>query len=233
MTQPSDSMESSTDNSTRYTSQLRNQSAADWSAAVNHRFTRELVNGTIDDDVFARYLIQDYAFIETLVSVVGYAVGQAPTMAAKARLTSFLTVLTSDENDYFQRSFDALNIPTSNWRDPDLAPVTAEFRDFMYAATLRGDYAETLAVLVPVEWIYLTWASNADSRPKPFYLAEWIDLHADVDFEMFVEWLQSELDREGATLSDRQQQRVEELFHRAVELEIRFFNDAYAGSDGE
>ncbi|WP_162317355.1 TenA family protein [Haloarcula limicola] len=220
----------------RFTDWLRARSEPSWTEATDHRFTRELRADELDDAVFRRYLVQDYAFLETLVGAFGHAVGDAPTMGAKSRLTDFLGTLTDEESDYFERSFDALGVDESAHDSPDLTPTTAAFRDLLLRATGRGGYAETLAVLVPAEWVYLAWATAADSdgdRPDRFYLAEWVDLHAVPAFEEFVGWLRAELDREGAAASERRQERLADLFRRTVELEVAFFDAAYVGTGEE
>jgi thiaminase/transcriptional activator TenA len=136
--------------------------------------------------------------------------------------------LTSDEDDYFARAFDALDVPAAERRDPALTATTEAFCDLLLRGALEGGYAETLAVLLPVEWIYLEWASaRADASPERFYLAEWIDLHALAEFEAFVRWLREEVDREGPALSSRRQRRVARHFRRAVALEVAFFDAAY------
>jgi thiaminase/transcriptional activator TenA len=211
----------------RFSEWLRARAEPDWTAAVDGRFVRELGDGTVDDDVFRRYLEQDYAFVETLTGTFGHALGEAPSMAAKGRLADFLGTLTSDENDYFERSFEALD------GDPEATPddVTRAFVDLLERAGREGGYAETLAVLVPAEWVYETWATGVDDpRPERFYLDEWIDLHANPAFVDFVGWLRSELDREGAAASPRRRGRLDRLFRRTVELERAFFEAPY-GAD--
>lgn len=212
----------------RFTDYLRAQNEPAWSAATEHRFTEELLVGTVDDEVFARYLVQDYAFVETLADVIGYAAGQAPTLDAKETVAEFLLAVVTDEDDYFRRSFDALDVPESEWREPSLLDVTERFDDLLRAAAHEGGYAETLAVLVPVEWVYLSWASRAgDDRPDAFYLAEWVDLHVGPEFEATVAFLREELDVVAADLSPRRRARVERFFRRAVDLEVAFFDAAY------
>ncbi|MFC6756954.1 MULTISPECIES: TenA family protein [Haloarcula] len=216
----------------RFTDWLRERSGDAWDDATAHEFVRELHADTLSDVVFRRYLLQDYAFVETLVGVFGHAVGDAPTMAAKSRLVDFLGTVTSDEDDYFQRSFEALDVPVSRYGDPHLTEATAAFRDLLLRAAREGGYAETLAVLVPAEWVYLSWATDDDlaaDGPDRFYLQEWIDLHAVPEFESFVGWLRTELDREGAAASERRQARLAELFCRTVDLEVAFFDAAYEG----
>ncbi len=222
--------------SPRFTDWLRERSPA-WSAATDHRFTRELRAGTLDEAVFERYLLQDDAFVETLAGAFGHAVGEAPTMDAKARLTDFLGTLTAEENDYFERSFEALGASRPAAGDRELTPTTRALQDLLERAAREGGYAETLAVLVPAEWIYLAWATAGDGdRPAPFYHAEWIDLHANDEFASFVAWLRAELDREGRAAAPRRRRRLRRLFDRTVELEAAFFEAAYepgaAGAHG-
>lgn len=212
----------------RFTAWLRDRTEQQWTDATTHRFTRELGADDLDDAVFRRYLLQDYAFLDDLVSTFGYAVGQAPTMDARARLVDFLGTLTSDENDYFERSFEALDVHESEYHDPKRTETTRAFADLLGRASRQGGYAETLAVLTPAEWIYREWASAvADQSPDRFYLAEWIDLHHGPAFEGFVDFLRDELDREGAAISDRRQHRLADIFARTVELEVAFFDAPY------
>jgi thiaminase/transcriptional activator TenA len=211
----------------RFSEWLRERSEPAWTDATDHRFVRELGDDTLADDVFRRYLIQDYAFLDAGVSVMGYAVGQAPDMDAKSRLVDFLVTLTGDENDYFERSFDALDVPDADRTDPTLTPTTRTFIDVMHWAALEGEYEETLAVLVPAEWVYLAWAQSVDGGPERGYLDEWVGLHDNPGFEEYVGWLRDELDRYGPELSPRRQRRVERLFTRTVKLEAAFFDAAY------
>lgn len=212
----------------RFTDWLRERAEPDWTDATAHRFARELGVDELDDEVFRRYLVQDYAFVRTLIGGFGHAVGEAPTMEAKSRLVDFLAVLTDDEDDYFERSFEALDVPKAEYANPDHTPTMRAFEDLLERAGREGGYAETLAVLVPAEWVYLAWATDvAGESPSRFYLAEWINLHADEAFEDFVSWLRGELDREGAEASSRRRRRLERLFRRTVKLEVAFFESAY------
>ena len=216
----------------RFTDWLRARAEPQWSAAIEGRFTEELIQGTIADDVYSRYLLQDYVFVETLVGTFGHAVGEAPTMAAKSQLVTFMESLTAEENDYFERSFDALGVAKEAYTNPETTATTRAFQDVLERAAREGGYAETLAVLVPAEWIYREWATAADAVPEPFYLGEWIDLHANEGFNAFVDWLREELDREGAAASGRRRARLDRLFRRTVELEVAFFESAYDADIG-
>ena len=212
----------------RFTDWLRVCAEPHWTRATSHRFTRELADDTLSDAVFASYLVQDYVFIDALASLVGFAVGHAPEMAQKGRLTSFLSVLTGGETSYFLRAFEALGVVEADRLGAERGPVTRRFEDLLAATARTGGYAEIMAVLAPIEWVYLAWAGDAaDKRPSRFYYAEWITLHADPGFRDFVEWMQGELDRIGPALPPGRQRHLAELFGRVCELEVAFFDAAY------
>ncbi len=199
-----------------------------WSAAVGHRFTRELAADSLPDAAYRRYLVQDYAFLDVLVRVVALAVAYAPDMPPKSKLSAFLAAVTSEENDYFLRSFAALGIDEESLANTKLGPTTRAFREVMLGAARDGSYEEILAVLLPVEWCYLTWAQAvAGQRPGRFYLREWIELHTVPEFEAFVAWLRGEMDDCASDLPAERQEGLAELFCAMMRLEVAFFEEAY------
>lgn len=212
----------------RFTDWLRELSEPTWTQATEHRFTRELADDTLDDAVFRHYLVQDYSFVDRFVSLLGFAIGRAPSLAERIRLSRFLDAVTSEENTYFQRSFDTLGVSDRDRTEPELAPPTRGFHELMKEASEAGSYEEILAVLVVAEWLYLSWATAVkDCSPSKFYFAEWIELHAGDTFQEFVEWLRGQLDRHGPVLSPERRETVVELFLKAVRLEKEFFDAAY------
>lgn len=214
-----------------FTEYLRQTHLPAWQAATRNRFTEELVADTIDAKVYARYLTLDYAFIDGLVATFGHAVAVAPGVPAKIRFAGFLAMLTSEENDYFLRSFQAFDLPAPSFDAPVSHPVVDAFNALMARQRAAGTYLDVLAVLVTVEWVYLQWASEAveSGTPPParFYLSEWITLHADPAFADFVNWMRAELDREAARADDAARARAESAFVEALELEAAFFAASY------
>lgn len=222
----------------RFTDWLRERADPSWTDAVEHRFTHELGDGTLSEAVFAEYLVQDYAFVDVLVSTFGFAVADAPDISAKRAHVEFLDTLTDEENDYFERSFDALGVDDARRNEPALSSTTAAFADLLGRAAREGGYAETLAAIVPAEWIYAEWATREDAAhdetgERPFYVADWIALHANPAFEEFVTWLRGQLDTHGPAVSRARERRIERIFCRTVDLEVAFFDDAYAVAEND
>lgn len=218
--------------SARFSDWLVLQVGSDWAAATEHEFTKAIGDDTMPAPAYVRYLIEDYTFITDLASTLGYLVAKAPTMRSKARLSAFLALLTSEENDYFERSFAALNASEATYRAAAQGPVTRQFSNLLLTSSGKGTYAEGLACLLCAEWVYLTWGLREAKKPRPeaFYLAEWIDLHAVPGFESFVGWLREEMDVVGNALSETERQRVAQCFKDMCALEVAFFDAVWEGS---
>jgi thiaminase/transcriptional activator TenA len=207
-----------------FSERLRADNATNWNAAINHRFVDEIFRGAVPHQVMRRYLVQDYQFIDRFVALLGAAIASADLYPPRIRLAQFAAMITSDENTYFQRSFNALGVPESERSAPPLATVTRQFRALLTDAAESRRYANCLAVLTVAEGIYLEWADQKYPLPADFIHAEWITLHNAPGFRDFVYWLRSELDRIHDLIDESERQTAAEYFRRAVDLERAFFD---------
>ncbi|MGO2862205.1 MAG: TenA family protein [Brevibacterium sp.] len=214
---------------------LRAQSAEAWDAAVGHRFVTELFAGTVDDAVMSTYLIQDYQFFESFLSMLGACVAHADELAPRLRFAKQLGFLEADEDSYFARAFAEVGVGESDYVDPELTVPTAGFRDLMDEVVDSASYPDLLVVLVIAEWLYLDWGERSDPLPERHVHAGWIELHRGEDFRAWVQFLVDELDRVFPTGDDPEsvaaQDRLARIWHRAVDLELAFFDEAYAVTD--
>lgn len=204
---------------------LRRECAADWTAAVEHRFVRELFAGSIADAAMARYLVQDHRFLDAFLTLLGAAIASADRFESRLRFGRFAGMVSGEENDYFLRAFAALGVDEADRAaTPDSAP-TAGFQALMREAAATRSYPAVLAVLNVAEGLYLDWASRAPQPlPERFVHAEWITLHDNAFFRDFVGFLREEFDRAGPEAADQ----ARDFFRRAVTLERAFFDEVYA-----
>ena len=191
-----------------FTGWLRERSEPDWTAVITHPFTRALFDGLVPTESMRSYLVQDYQFVDDFLALLGSALAKADRYASRLAIAGSIAVVTSEENTYFQRAFDALGVGESDRISPRLHDATVTFRELMNDTNARGSYAEVLTVLVVAEWSYLEWAVRAPATlPENFVHAEWITLHNNPEFRRWVDWLCGELDRVGADLDERDRAR--------------------------
>ena len=213
----------------RATDALKQSVQSDWDAATDHPFCKELANGTLPLEKMRWYLVQDYKFVDQFVRLLTTAIAHAPTLADGVPAAQFLGLVTSTENTYFLRSFEALGISGAD-QNADPAPATCAFQDLMVEARTSGRYEQMLAVLVVAEWSYLTWATRykAYDANLPFWFSEWIDLHTGEGFEAVVAYLRAQFDGIWVDLDDQQQTQAAVMFRKAVSCERAFFDAAFA-----
>jgi len=206
---------------------LRASAAEAWDAAVDHRFVRELFAGVIDDRVLADYLVQDYQFFDTFLSMLGACVAYADDVPVKLRFARQLGMLAGDEDGYFQRAFDELDVADSRRTAPELTATTVAFRAVMTEAATSGSYPQLLVVLVIAEWLYLEWGEREAPMPARDVHAGWIELHRGADFRSWVQFLVDELNRVFPAHDPREAEGLTALWQRVVGLERSFFDTCY------
>lgn len=210
-------------------SALMSSTSRRWAEAVDHRFVRELFAGSIDDAVMCDYLVQDYQFFESFLSMLGVCVAHADELEAKLRFARQLGMLVADEDTYFVDSFAQLGIDPAEYLHSELATPTANFRDLMDSSVASASYPQLLVVLVVAEWLYLDWAESGEEMPQRQVHRGWIGLHRGEAFRGWVQFLVDELERVFPAADDQssEAESLTRIWRRAVDLECAFFDNVY------
>ena len=226
----SDESPLSSSSASSFCDELKALAGDKWNAIVHHKFTDEIAAGTIDRAVLKRYLIQDFRFLDAFVILLASIIQHARTLQDRIPGCQFLGVVTSDENTYFARCFEKLQVSDEE-RDaiPDAA-CTSGFCNLMKEVAYSGNLAEMLSVIVVCEWSYLSWATRVvpQTNRDDFVTFEWINLHSGPAFEGVVAYFQKMLNQEGPELDAELRAKCQQRFIQAVQLEIDFFDMAYS-----
>jgi len=198
-----------------------------WDKVVFHRFVNELGDGTLPPDVFGRYFLQDYVFVNDLVVLTAKGISKSPDFDSASVLNHFLTGILNSENDLFVRFFNELGYSEKQYSIATANYTTQAFGDFLVRTGYEGDFDAIATVLYVTEGTYLEWGTRlTEERAEPgnSVYKEWIDLHSPSVLGDLVEWL-------GSYLNDRAQidyARASYLFATALRYEALFWENAYA-----
>jgi thiaminase (transcriptional activator TenA) len=213
-----------------FSDQMRTAALATWSAAIGHRFFREVMADEVEDDVFARYLRVEYGFVDCASIVLGYAVAKAPSFRERRRLAFGLHGLVTDQENFFVAAFEQMNLPPALRVGLSPDDRSGALHEVFLGAAKHEGYEEILACVLAAEWMYLTWCSMAHRTPSSrAYVRDWVALHAGSAFTDHVAWVRSEIDTRAPRLAPRKQARLHILFEEALAAEIIFHDAAYAG----
>lgn len=215
-----------------FSEQLRAQAEPSWDRMVRHRFTRDVTIDTLPSDVWRRYLIYEHAFVETAVTIFGYALVKAPSIDEQSRLSAVVASLTTDQIDYFDDAFERVGITDEERRIRELPVAVSAFRDGMLALAAHGTYEEIIGGMTAAEWMYLTWCTSAqETRQREPTVADWVRLHVTPEFTDQVGWLRGQLDAHGPQLAPRHRAAVAAAFQHTLDLEITFHHAPYGRSE--
>ena len=212
----------------RFSEWLRDEAEPCWTRMVGHRMTRDMATDSLPSDVLRRYLVYEHDFVETAVTILGYALVKAPGIPEQTRLVAALQGLVTDQLAWFRRVFGALGVSDDQRIVTGPPPAVSAFRDGMLSLAARGSYEEIIAAMAAAEWMYLTWSRAAHARrPRDPVCGEWIALHVARPFVDQVAWLRDEIDRLGPQLAPVHQRRLATAFRRTLVLEIGFHDAPY------
>ena len=201
-----------------------------WDKVVSHRFVNELGDGTLPPDIFGRYFLQDYVFVNDLVVLASKGISKSPDFESASVLNNFLTGILNPENDLFVRFFRELGYTKEEYSAATATPVTRAFGDFLVRSAYESHFDDIAVILYVTEGTYLDWGTRLTSEgasPGNSVYKEWIDLHNPAVLGELVEWLGNYLDER----SQIDYSRATYLFHTALRYEYLFWEGAYSEDD--
>lgn len=216
------------------TSDLKNDHAAFWQAAIGHPFINDLGDGSLPAEKFRRYFLQDYVFVNDLVKMAGTAVSKAPDLTLARPIEEFLHAILGAEDALFIDAFKTLGIPEAEYRAVEPLPTTAAFGNSLVRLAYEGSFTEICCAMYVTEGVYLDWGeqlrkSGADplasgSELGQFYQG-WIDLHTEEALGDIVRFLGGVID----AAQPAEFARLGTVFERALRYEIAFWEMSYKG----
>jgi thiaminase/transcriptional activator TenA len=106
--------------------------------------------------------------------------------------------------------------------DPPAGPATSAYTDFLLAVAALEPVGHIAAAMTPCMRLYAYLGQQLAAHTKPDNpYREWVEAYSSTEFEALAQRLEALLDRYGGD-----DDRPAVLYHRAMELELRFFDAA-------
>lgn len=202
---------------------LRERARDAWDRVLSHQFFAEAGAGTLDAEVFARYLEVERDFVGTAARSLGLAVASADTPAVRKRLAAGLRHLTEEQ----ERFFTEVTGKVAPSGPPPSEGLAAPLHRHFLACARGGELSVMLGCMLGAEWLYLTWCTSADPvAAGPDGLGEWVALHVGGEFGAHVEWLRTTID--SMEVDEAEEERMLGAFRGTLLAEIPFHSAAYS-----
>ena len=191
-------------------------------------FNRELAAGTLGEDRFRHYMIQDAHYLEgfaralSLASAKGHTADHVVHFAGAAQVA--IIVERSLHADYFAK----FGITPEQFAAAQPSPICDHYVSYLLRVAALAPFEVGLAALLPCFWIYREVGTHIHGHAaKPNRYQAWIDTYAGVDFEKAVDAVIAAVDAVAADASPRMMREMHGAFTRATQLEWMFWDSAY------
>lgn len=207
---------------------LWEETSAIYQSIVSHPFLEELTTGTLPEEKFIRYLMQDNFYLVDFAKALAITAAKAKRRDHIRDLLSFAQNSLSDHHQH-HIMMERFGVNAANAK---ITPITFTFSHFMISTAQNASYVESLAALLPCFWIYKELGremKQKSSENNPYQL--WIDSYADENFAKSADRAILILDEAFAEVSQRIYPHVRQTFVHSAMLEGMFWDSAYNLTD--
>lgn len=190
-----------------------------YDAILNLPFIKQLSDGTLDKNVFERYIRQDSLYINIYSKVLAHIASRLPETEMTEAFLGFALEGTAAERSLHSRFIEA--------RIEGMSPACRFYTALLQAQAQASVEVEAAAVL-PCFWIYLKVgleiASKASST-NPYH--EWISMYSQADFVKSTEKAIRICDALAENADEDTRKKMIEIFVECTRLEWLFWHSAY------
>ncbi|KAL4425150.1 hypothetical protein ABPG77_008255 [Micractinium sp. CCAP 211/92] len=199
-----------------------------FSAILAHPFLVGLADGTLDEQAFRHYVVQDSLYLREY----GRALALTASRAPRSDWTAFFcrcSQQTFEVEGGFHEEFLAY-FGTSVEQETAAAersPNNVLYTSFILATIHERAFYEGLAALLPCFVVYLEVGKvlKQHGSPHPLY-ASWIDKYGGEEFEGIVLQVVRMVNEVAAELGPAQKERMRSLFAQGCRMEYMFWEAA-------
>ena len=195
-----------------FSEQLKDEAEPIWQRIFDHPFLKEIKEGTLSEETFRYYLIQDYLYLEGFGRTVALALAKAPDSQTFQDLAH--RVMTPVERPLHQKLFAAASISHTDAENAVRSPANTAYVDHMLQTASLHGLGPTAAALLPCPWTYHLLKDEVGQSEHPIY-GQWT--------RFYVEGL-----LEGSVAAWRG--FVDEMANRAGAVELEAMRQAFLTS---
>jgi thiaminase/transcriptional activator TenA len=213
---------------TKFSSQAWQDNRPLYDAILDLPFNRELTAGTLREDRFRHYIVQDAHYLEGFARALALAAAKADNadriVQFAAAAQTAIIVERALHADYFQK----FGITPDDFAAARPTPVCDHYVSYLLRIAALEPFPVVLAALLPCFWIYWEVGKSIHARaaqPNPYQA--WIDTYAGKEFADAVQSVIATTDAVATRTSPDTLAAMHAAFTRATQLEWMFWDSAY------
>jgi thiaminase/transcriptional activator TenA len=214
-----------------FTEELLAEALPIWDAQLEHPFVRGIADGTLPEDTFRRWVVQDYLYLKEFARVFAWAAAKSDRLESMGWYASALDLTLNTEMELHRQYARRFGLTPQDLENGAMWPTNRAYTDFLVRTAADGDLAELVAALLPCAWGYVHIGRKlaAEAPPSDRRYAEWIAQYASPEFVAAADWLRAEMERLARDASPVKKSRLVELFVLSSRYEWQFWEMCWRG----
>ncbi len=211
-----------------FTSELWKKNADLYETIRTMPFNQELAAGTLSEDRFRHYMIQDAHYLIAFGRALAVASAKADTPDEIVQFAIGAQTAIVVERSLHKDFMEQFSVTPQIFAATPLSPATHHYTSYLMATAWGAPYPVVLAALLPCFWIYAEIGRDIIGHAaKDNRYQSWIDTYAGEEFHAAVRAVVATVDRVAANASDATRRDMHHAYTRAAQLEWMFWDAAY------
>lgn len=201
-----------------------------WRKNHNHPFVVEMGKGTLDQEKFRFFMVQDYLYLIEYAKLFAIGAVKAQNVKTMERFANILDATMNEEMSLHRQYAKQFGITEQELEEASPSPVTLAYTHYMLHAGQNGSLSDLVAALLPCAWSYWEIGRELAAVPgaadHPLY-GEWIRMYSSEEFAQTAKWCIELLDELTADTSEAELEKLEKIFLNTTRFEFMFWDMAY------
>jgi thiaminase/transcriptional activator TenA len=213
---------------TQFSTQARQNNLPLYEKILAMPFNAELAAGTLREDRFRHYIIQDAHYLEGFARALALAAAKADSADQIVRFAEASKTAIIVERALHADYFKKFSVSAADFAASPPTAACDHYVSYLLRIAALEPLPVVLAALLPCFWIYLEAGKNIHARAaRPNSYQTWIDTYAGKEFETAVRAVITTTDAVAARASVDTLTAMHAAFTRATKLEWMFWDSAY------
>ncbi len=199
-----------------------------YGAILAHPFLTGLTDGSLAQDAFVFYVIQDALYLRRYAQALANVASRANDTAQTEMFARHAAGIVAVEMSLHESLLADLDIDPAAVDQAQEAPTTLAYNSYLLAATQSGSFAEGVGTVLPCYWIYGEVGKHllGMGSPDPRY-QKWIDTYSGDEYDAEVRDVIDVMNKLGSELSFAERERVRRHFRATSRYEWMFWDMGY------
>ena len=199
-----------------------------WAAYNQHPFVLGIQNGTLEQEKFRYYILQDYLYLQDYAKTFAIGLAKAKSPETTKIFSAYIDLLTDGEMDIHRGYMGRLGVTQEELDGTAVALDNLSYTSYMLRVAYEEGEAEILTAILSCAYSYEIIAKKmVANRPEalehPFY-GEWVKGYACEEYAAENRVLLDMLDRLTEHYTDAQQKHLEDIFVACSRYEMAFWD---------